>query len=381
MERKLSVVQVGYECLEASGGTFRSVRNFHEVFDSSIVSFTNAQAAKDLQRNSKFLHVPYPEMRVNRYAYAWSRRKQDAAALLRKADLVVCHGFYRYHFDWAVEVARKALIPYWVIPHGSLDPYVFTYRSLQKRAWLRVLGERSFKRASAIIFSTERERMKAERFTGACKTFVIHWPVEEVDTSRRSEAREVIRRKHGIPTNARVLLYVGRLHPMKRPIETIRAVKSCEGVNIHLMVMGPDSELLSAETCKKYCNESGIRNVSIVPPVYGDSRFEYYLAADGFISLSRRENFGYSAAEALSAGLPVILSQGNDLGKDLEGVGCGWILSEGEAGAEETAICEFAAATSARLQEMGENGQKWARSNLSFQMFRQRLGQLVRICG
>ena len=66
----------------------------------------------------------------------------------------------------------------------------------------------------------------------------------------------------------------------------------------------------------------------MIGPVYGDSKYHYLFASDAYVSLSQRENFNHTAAESLSAGLPVILSPGNDLAGEIRDEGCSWSLND-----------------------------------------------------
>ena len=99
---------------------------------------------------------------------------QQAAELARNYDVIVCHMLFRYHNDWATRLG----IPYFVVPHGSLDPYVFSYRRLQKELWMLACGTRFF-RAEGVIFATQRESQKVFRGIGSDKAHVINWPVED----------------------------------------------------------------------------------------------------------------------------------------------------------------------------------------------------------
>ena len=117
--------------------------------------------------------------------------------------------------------------------------------------------------------------------------------------------------------------------------------------------------------------------VHLVGQLAGDRLAEAFLASDGFISLSHRENFGYSFAESLASGLPAIVSAGHDLAHDIMPPGdafpCGWLLDGDAAVAAVGAIREWAAAPAARLATMGATGRTWAGEELSFERFRDRL--------
>ena len=101
------------------------------------------------------------------------------------------------------------------------------------------------------------------------------------------------------------------------------------------------------------------------------------MASDAYISLSFKENFNYTAAEALSCALPVILSKGNDLTMELQDLNCGWMLKTNDKQECIDAINHFASLPQVLLDEMGLTGQQWARNVLSNEVFAQTLRQMA----
>jgi glycosyltransferase involved in cell wall biosynthesis len=101
------------------------------------------------------------------------------------------------------------------------------------------------------------------------------------------------------------------------------------------------------------------------------------LAADALISLSAKENFNLAAAEAMSAGKPVILSPGNDLQGELEGVNCGWLLATDNPSEATNAMLEFAAIPQDELSAKGNAARNWVNQYLGFEQFRDRLEHLI----
>ncbi len=376
--QKFNVVQIAYNCSNENAGTSQAIFNFDEVFHSQIISFSrdaNLEFSSDACLRQ--FNIPYYDSPINRYSYTWSSKKKQAQQLIATADLVICHGLFRYHIDWAIGLAVKNDIPFWIIPHGSLDPYVFTYRKLSKKIWLTLKGNREFAKASAIIYSTEAEMLKARQAVSVAHSHIVHWPVAYVDTSNFADARARIRALHSIPPDAKVLLFIGRIHPSKRPIETIKVIAGCDADNLHLLMIGPDSDVLKADECIKFCKDNKISNVHLAAPVYGQAKFDYFMAADSFISLSARENFGYTVAEAMASGIPVILSPGNDLSKEINYLDCGWMLTDDTLACAISAVKEFVVTKSETLAEMGQRGQQWARTELTKEKFMANINALA----
>ena len=162
---------------------------------------------------------------------------------------------------------------------------------------------------------------------------------------------------------------------MKRPLETIDAL-AASGTDVHLILVGNEFGVTVAE-CRERAQALGIASqVHPIGPVYGDDKAAYFAAADAYISLSRRENFNFTAAESMAAGLPVILSPGNDLGGEIVDVGCAWRLEDDELETAASAIRALVELSLESLESKGANGRMWALENLQFVQFRQQVQAL-----
>ena len=133
--------------------------------------------------------------------------------------------------------------------------------------------------------------------------------ISGVDTTRfkpDAVAREVVRSQHGIPLDALLLLYVGRMHPEKGVIELVQAflILSNSHPEIHLMLVGPDEGVLH-----KVHNIDGSLHSRIHIVGLTAQPEKYMAAADIFCLASYREGFGLSLIEAAATGLPCVASR------------------------------------------------------------------------
>jgi glycosyltransferase involved in cell wall biosynthesis len=316
---------------------------------------------------------------------------RSAEQLVADAELLVVHSMFRAHAPWAADWARRHDRPYWAVPHGCLDPWGLAQKRIAKQAWLQWYGRNFLANASRIIFSTQRELEKARPWLEHCgatgRAVVVHWPVPLPAVDGRSAVRVAFRSRHGIPMNAPLLLYVGRLHTMKRPLQTVAAFCAAGRADAHLVIIGMDGDLCRQDierTVDKRCKGC----VHVIGPLAGAELASAWLAGDGFISLSWRENFGYSAAEAVAHGLPVILSRGHDLAADMPSkpdgrFACGWLLDDDSIRASASAISEWVAVIAAagpRLEAMAAVGRAWAAEALAPAEFARSLAYLRVIC-
>ena len=377
MDKK--AILVGLSLVPSNGGLPKTMRKFGKALDAQIASFTSAQLSQEeFDFFPEVKHVVTARSRLLDW-YAWapkiSRGEIEAAAA--KADLLSCHVMLRYHAHWVRRMSKRHNIPYWFVPHGQLDPWVYTYRSGIKHLWLKLFGKRLMREAAHVIYSTEQERDKAKWFYDGSNSRVIHWPVDLIDTEGKAAARDSLHQICNIPRKDRVLLYIGRIHSMKNPIKTIEALAESSEKHVHLLVVGPDGDV-SGEDCSRKARECGIIDqVHVMGPLYSDEKTCALLGADAFISLSHRENFGHSAAESLAAATPVILSPGNDLSSELKLYQCGLFIDDDDMARAAQAIRDFAAMEVSELVAMGDRGRGFVAEKLSFKLFRSRLQALA----
>lgn len=366
----------------AYGGMHRSVQDFSRALAASVLSFDDGCG----ERASVEEGVPVRRLgcgtgwlaRDCRLVSAESARRADAA--VADADLLVVHSLFRGHATWARRWAREHGRRYWAVPHGCLDPWGLSQRGLAKRLWLEWSGRPYLAHAERILFSSRRNLEKALPWIPVERAVVVHWPVELPRLDGRAAARATFRGRHGIPEAARLLLFVGRLHAVKRPVETVQAFCAAAPDHCHLAVAGMDGDLTQAVV--RAAIPPGYRNrVHVVGPLARDGVAEALLASDGFISLSFQENFGYAVAEAVAAGLPVIISPGHDLAHEMPArdgrFACGWLLGDDGRATAVAAIREFASASDAALAAAGAAGRAWVADVLPFERFRDRLAALA----
>ena len=127
--------------------------------------------------------------------------------------------------------------------------------------------------------------------------------------------RPQARRALGLPLSGRLLLFVGRIQPLKRAdvaIETLAELSESGDEPYRLVVVGgpsgPHGEK-SLQSLHDAADARGVRDhVHFVAPQPHELLSSYYRAADVCIVPSRSESFGLVALEAAACGTPVVAS-------------------------------------------------------------------------
>ncbi|KAF0112124.1 MAG: D-inositol-3-phosphate glycosyltransferase [Chloroflexi bacterium] len=187
----------------------------------------------------------------------------------------------------------------------------------------RINGERQVMRtADKIVAATQAEEAQLEFLYGVEAQKIVTIP-PGVDIARfypipDDEAKEAIGHQ-GCP---RLLLFVGRIEPLKgvdtliRALALVRQSGILESECYSLAIIGgePDapSEVMSAEMARlqALCSELGIGDLVVFLGKRAQETLPYYYsAADILIMPSHYESFGMVALEAMACGTPVIASQ------------------------------------------------------------------------
>ncbi len=207
------------------------------------------------------------------------------------------------------------------IKHELDLPFVSTFHTLAKvkaeggdlepewreRAEAEIIGC-----ADAICVSCTEEEHQFLRLYGkpAGKIEIIAPGVEHAffAPGDRNGARNAL----DLPADCPVLLFVGRIQPLKGPDVAVRALAALQRSDALLLVVGGASGLdgtAEMQYVQALITELGVEGqVRFVEPQPHHILSTYYRAADVVIVPSRSESFGLVALEASACGIPVVAS-------------------------------------------------------------------------
>jgi D-inositol-3-phosphate glycosyltransferase len=181
----------------------------------------------------------------------------------------------------------------------------------------RVIGETQIVNAAdRLIANTAEEAGELIRFYEAdpAKVAVVH-PGVNLDRFRPADGRSAARARLGVPQDAFVPLFAGRIQPLKAPDILLRAtallLERDPALRSRLyvpVVGGPSgSGLARPEGLQKLAARLGIADVvHFRPPVGQDLLADWFRAASVLVMPSYSESFGLVAIEAQAAGTPVV---------------------------------------------------------------------------
>ena len=272
-------------------------------------------------------------------------------------DVVHVHALFSYATIPACRAASHAPVPYVLRPLGTLSEWSLRHRGWKKRPYYSLLERSHLERASAIHVTSDAEAVDLARLGFGDRTRVIPLGVE-VPERRNTRAPAI-----GGPLR---LLFLSRLHEKKNIPLLLRALASDGPTRrgVQLTIAGDGDPRYRAEL-ERLTGELRLGDrVRFVGHVDGDAKDALFATCDCFVLPSAHENFGLAVAEALAAGMPVILTPGVALAGAVAVAGAGIVVD-----ATDTALAAaltWAAEHPAVLGEMRGRAWQLARRDLSW---------------
>jgi len=249
----------------------------------------------------------------------------------------------------------------------------------------RVKGEREVLRAAdALVVATLAEQAQLQFLYGANSRKLAVIP-PGVDTSRfypipRDEARAVI----GIPSDDEMILFVGRIEPLKGVDTLIRAVARMHESGVlekyphYLSIIGgdPDAspEKMNQEMVRlqRLCRELGIGDMVVFHGKRSQDALPYYYSAASMLVVpSHYESFGMVALEAMACGTPVVASQVGGLAFLVQDGVTGYVVPDGDPdilGDRLTRLISNPALRDLMGQQAAESAREYAWENIAAQI-------------
>ncbi|MGW0042405.1 glycosyltransferase [Rhodococcus sp. NPDC003348] len=268
--------------------------------------------------------------------YGWFRR--------HRAEFDVIH----IHFGRDLVVlpiaaaARRHRVPYTLQTHGMVEPSDHPLARPLDSMWTRKL----LRDASAVFYLTpdERDQLVAVGGDGLRLTH-LHNGVPSCPHGHTA-------RQRAPDTATPEVLFAARLHPRKGPVTFVRLARMLldEGVQARFALVGPDQG--EGPAVRAAIGEE--RRVVWEGPLDSTEVLARMAAASVFVLPSVREPYPMGVLEAMSVGLPVVVSDDCGLAATITRAGCGIVAAptvEAMAAAVRALLAD-----QRRAWEMGERG-------------------------
>ncbi len=241
-------------------------------------------------------------------------------AVLPTYDGLHVHAVFSYLSTRAMMTARSLGVPYIVRPLGQLDAWSLGQKKLKKLLYYALIEKHNLQHAAAIHCTSETESKHVHKLLPKARTEVIPHGIEPLPEIPDAPAR--LRQQLALPADERVILFLSRWHPKKNIPLLLQSLSGMISERWTLVLAG-SSENEYATHIHQLIREYGLEGRVRCPGhVQGDEKALLLQGADVFVLPSVSENFGVAVAEALTCGLPAVVTLGVDLApivRDLQG--------------------------------------------------------------
>ena len=255
----------------------------------------------------------------------------------RDFDVVLVQGLWQYVSFAVWRALHGTETPYFVFPHGMLDPWfkrTYPLKHLKKLIYWPWAEYRVLRDAAAVLFTSEEERRLArESFSlYQCNEKVVNYGTEAPPIDL-TVAREEFLSRFPQLRGKRLLLFLGRLHTKKGCDLLIPAFLALHRSgnfdhSLHLVMGGPCANDAYLQHLRNLAGspqggEQGETPITFTGMLDGQLKWGAFAAAEAFILPSHQENFGIAVAESLACGTPVLISNKVNIWREIIDDGAG----------------------------------------------------------
>jgi glycosyltransferase involved in cell wall biosynthesis len=317
----------------AGGGPAEAVRSLSAVHqrDGHSVEVASLDDPADPEVHNFPLQVYALGPAHNTYSFApafvpWLRQNRA------RYDAIIVNGLWQYHSFGAWRALRGTTTPYYVFPHGMLDPWfkrTFPLKHAKKWLYWPWADYRVLRDARAVLFTCEQEKLLAPQSFALYRARPVVTglgttkPPDDVDSATFLDRYPELRGK-------RLLLFMGRLHP-KKGCDLLLEAYAATLANApawRLVFAGPDASGWQP-TLRSRADALGIADRIVWTGMLRDTlKWSAFAAAEVFVLPSHQENFGIAVVESLACGIPVLISREVNIWREIEAANAGFVAPD-----------------------------------------------------
>ncbi|MDG2535773.1 glycosyltransferase [Sphingomonas sp. HITSZ_GF] len=299
-----------------------------------------------------------PQPFLRRFSYSplmvpWLRENR------KRYDGVLVHSLWNY----STLAARRVLVgsdtPYFVFPHGSLDPWfrsAYPHKHFVK-SFVWPFNEGVLMRnATAVMFTTEEERVLAQDIFLPYKVnpAIVGFGSRDAEGDPEQTVRAF---RAAVPALGErpFLLFLSRIHAKKGCDLLIKAFAgiAAERPELDLVMAGPDQDGWQARLQDLAASLGIADRIHWTGMIEHDVKWGAFRACDAFALISHSENFGIVVAEALACERPVLITDKVNLWREVKEDGAALIGTDTQESADAL-LREFVALAPETRAAMGK---------------------------
>ena len=281
---------------------------------------------------------------------------------VRQCDICHVHGIWLAHSLAVTRIAQQLGKPIVSSVHGMLEAWELANKKLKKEIYSHLFERHSLARSGSLRALSEQEAEEYRRFGLKNPVAIVPNGVSALSRVDVSSFLAEFPELNGKP----IVLFLGRIHRKKGIFNLVRSWPAVvrRHSDAHLLVAGPDYENAGA-VARQMVSDLGIQNnVTFCGVLNGTSKLAALSLAKYFVLPSYSEGMSIAVLEALSIGLPVIITQACNVTNVIES-GAGYVTTQ-DCAALAGALCDALSLTGREWQAMSESARLLARSRYSW---------------
>ncbi len=344
------------------GGPIKTIKNLFEQAGKDI-SFKLVTSDRDLGDAKPYTSVACGEWNeVGNasvfYAQPSKQGYRQIAGILREKnyDVVYLNSFFSPRFSFFPLLLAKALRQKVVLaPRGEFSEGALSLKSTKKHIFITVSKLLGFHRGTVFQVSSNYE---AEDIRQALGPNVDTQVAENIGAQ---EFAENLKPRQSGPLKA---VFVSRISPKKNLLVAIKMLQKVQQPLVY-DIYGPIEDQDYWRDCEKAIAalppHIQVQHKGTLNPDEVVKTLEKY---DVFFFPTKGENYGHVIAEALCAGLPIVIAD-NTPWRNLQNLGIGWDLPLNNPDAFSAALDELAIMPAEDHMHMRQNVLSWAKNKFS----------------
>ena len=252
----------------------------------------------------------------NQFDYSKGFDIKKLPAPFNNPDLVVFHEVYRVQYLKIAKNLLKNKVPYIIVAHGSLTKNAQSKSRIKKIIGNVLFFNKFIKKAQAIQCLSKRELEQTKKLK---KKFIS---TNGIDIPKEFK-------KH-FNTDCTDIVFIGRYDIYYKGLDIFfDAVKSLESFinkqNVKISMYGPDDSNCFKQV-EDLIKQKGVEKlITQNSAITGEQKKDRLLKSDIFIQTSRSEGMPLGIIEALSYGVPCLVTEGTNLGEIISEYNAGWV--------------------------------------------------------
>lgn len=237
--------------------------------------------------------------------------------LISQADIVHCYGLYNLLCPLAAFLSKRMQRPYILEPLGMYTPRTQSLRG--KVLYHRLFTFRMARGAARVIATSAQEMEELSGLTEKDK-LVLRRNGLDLSTFNELPSSNQFRSQYRVAKSERIILYIGRISPIKNLEVLVRAFQRADLSDTRLVLVGPQLEPDYVKQLHSLIEKLQLNDrVLFTGALFDEAKIAALAAADLFVLPSVYESYGNAAAEAVAANVPVLLTDGCGIAPQIHG--------------------------------------------------------------